>query len=171
METSGNIRRLFERALQTASQYRLYARRAQDEGYMQIADIFRQTADNELEHAAVLWELSAQCRLPATAENLAAALDPAQQNDYEACAVKAEQDGLPETAFLLRQLAGVRKNHTRRFRILAENLRRGAVFQKDEESYWLCRVCGALHRGRSAPQSCPVCGYPQGCFSLYAEDF
>lgn len=171
METSENVLRLLDRALQTASRYRLYARRAQDEGYMQIADIFRQTADNELEHAAILWELSAQCRLPATAENLASALDPARQEEYETCAAAADREGLPETAFLLRQLAGVRKNHARRFRMLQENLRRDTVFQKDAESYWLCRVCGALHRGRAAPQSCPVCGYPQGCFSLYAEDF
>ena len=171
METNENILRLLDDALRDASRYRLFARRAQDEGYAQIADIFRQTADNELEHAAILWELSAECRLSSTAENLAVALDREQQNEYEACAAAAERDGLPETAWLLRQLAGISRNHARRFRILGENLRRGAVFQKDTDSYWLCRVCGALHRARSAPQSCPVCGYPQGCFSLYAEDF
>ena len=51
------------------------------------------------------------------------------------------------------------------------NLRTGAVFQKEQECYWVCRICGALHKGRFAPLTCAVCGYPQSCFSLYAEDY
>lgn len=171
METNENVQRALRDELQCASLYRLYARRAQDEGYMQIADLFRQTADNELEHAALLWELSAGCRRPDTAENLAAAHEAERANAYDAYAAAAEREDLPETAYLFRQLAGVEQNHARRFGILRGNLRAGAVFQKDKESYWICRVCGALHRACAAPQSCPVCGYPQGCFSLYAEDY
>lgn len=171
MHTKENAASALDRALRSASLYRLYARAAQDEGYVQIADLFRQSADNLLEHAALLWELAADCRTPSTAENLAAALENARENSYAAYAETAEREALPQTAYLLRQLAGVEQNHARRFRILGENLRTGAVFQKTQDCYWICRICGALHRDAAAPQTCPVCGFGQGCFSLYAEDF
>ncbi|MBQ7541781.1 MAG: rubrerythrin family protein [Clostridia bacterium] len=169
--TARNVQSALSQELRNASAYRLYARSARDEGYLQIADLFSETAQNELEHASLLWELSAQCRTASTAENLAAALEAETHSGYETYAAEAEAEGLPETAYLFRQLLGVEKNHARRFRILAENLRTGAAFQKEQDCYWICRVCGALHRSRTAPQTCPVCGYPQSCFSLYAEDF
>lgn len=169
--TAENVRTAFWEELKTGSLYRLFARQAKGEGYLQIADLLTQTADNELEHAAILWELSHECRAPQTAENLQSALETEQGNSYAAFAETAERDGLPETAYLFRALSEVEKNHARRFRILLENLRSGAVFQKSQECYWVCRICGALHKGRFAPLTCAVCGYPQSCFSLYAEDY
>ncbi len=169
--TARNVQTALFEELKTASLYRLYARQAKGEGYLQISDLFAQTADNELEHAAILWELSNGCQTPETARNLQAALETEQSNTYAAFAETAEGDGLPETAYLFRQLAEVEKNHARRFRILHENLRTGAVFQKEQDCYWVCRICGALHRSRFAPLTCAVCGYPQSCFSLYAEDY
>ena len=169
--TAENVRTAFWEELKTSSLYRLYARRAKGEGYLQIADLLTQTADNELEHAAILWELSHECRVPQTAQNLQSALETEQTNPYPAFAEAAERDGLPETATLFRLLSEVEKNHARRFRILGENLRTGAVFQKSQDCYWVCRICGALHHSRFAPLTCAVCGYPQSCFSLYAEDY
>ena len=170
-QTAENVRTALFEELKTSSLYRLYARQAKGEGYLQIADLLTQTADNELEHAAILWELTHECRVPGTAQNLQAAVEREQGNLYASFAETAERDGLPETAYLFRQLAQVEQNHARRFRILRENLRTGAVFQKEQECYWVCRICGALHKGRFAPQVCAVCGYPQSCFSLYAEDY
>jgi len=169
--TAENVRTALFEELKTSSLYRLFARQAKGEGYLQIADLLAQTAENELEHAAILWELLHECRVPQTAENLQSALKAEQENPYGAFAAAAEQDGLPETAYLFRSLSDVEKNHARRFRILHENLRSGAVFQKSQECYWVCRICGALHKGRFAPLVCAVCGYPQSCFSLYAEDY
>lgn len=169
--TADNVRTAFFEELKTASLYRLYARQAKGDGYMQISDLFLQTADNELEHAAILWELSHECAPPGTAQNLRSALEAEQHSPYAAFAEAAERDGLPETAALFRMLGDVEKNHARRFRILGENLRTGAVFQKEKDCYWVCRVCGALHHSRFAPLTCAVCGYPQSCFSLYAEDY
>lgn len=170
-QTAQNVQAALDEELKTSSLYRLYARQAKGEGYVQIADLLTQTADNELEHAAILWELAHECRVPETAQNLQSALETEQASAYAAFAETAERDGLPETAYLFRQLAQVEKNHARRFRILRENLRTGAVFQKEQECYWICRICGALHHSRFAPQVCAVCGYPQSCFSLYAEDY
>lgn len=169
--TAENVRTAFFEELKTSSLYRLYARQAKGEGFLQISDLFTQTADNELEHAAILWELLHECRIPETVQNLQSALETEQENAYTAFAEAAQQDGLPETAELFRRLADVEKNHARRFRILRENLRTGAVFQKTQDCYWVCRVCGALHHSRFAPLVCAVCGYPQSCFSLYAEDY
>ena len=169
--TAENVRTAFFEELKASSLYRLFARQAKGEGYLQIADIFTQTADNELEHGAILWELMHECRVPETAQNLLSALETEQSSPYAAFAETAERDGLPETAALFRLLWDVEKNHARRFRILRENLRTGAVFQKEQACYWVCRICGALHKGQFAPLRCAVCGYPQSCFSLYAEDY
>lgn len=169
--TAQNVQTALNEELIASSLYRLYARQAKEEGYLQIADLFTQTADNELEHAAILRELAHECRVPETAQNLQSALETEERNPYAAFAEAAERDGLPETAALFRHLEQVEKNHARRFRILRENLRTGTVFQKKQECYWICRVCGALHHSRFAPQICAVCGYPQSCFSLYAEDY
>ena len=170
-QTAENVQTALFEELRTASLYRLYARQAKGEGYLQIADLFLQTADNELEHAAILRELLHECSVPGTVQNLQAAVETEQTSLYASFAETAERDGLPETAYLFRQLAEVEKNHARRFRILRENVRTGAAFQREQECYWVCRVCGALHKGRLAPQMCAVCGYPQSCFSLYAEDY
>ena len=109
--------------------------------------------------------------MPDTAENLRDAAARESRGEYARFASEAESQGMPETAALFHALSGVEKNHARRFRILSENLRTGAVFQKTQDVYWLCRVCGALSYGKSAPRTCPVCGYPQACFSVYAEDY
>ena len=70
VKTGQNVQAALRQELQTASLYRLYARAAKAEGYLQIADYFLRTADNELEHAGLLLELSNRCEMPCTADNL-----------------------------------------------------------------------------------------------------
>ena len=169
--TAQNVQTALQQELQSASLYRLYARIAKAEGYLQIADLFVQTADHELEHASLLFELSNRCVPPSTADNLRDAAETEKQNPYAAFADAAQQENLPETAFLFRQLEKVEQNHARRFSLLLQNVRNDAVFRKESPRYWVCRICGAIHRGASAPQMCPVCGFSQACFSLYTEDY
>ena len=170
-KTGQNVQAALRQELQTAALYRLYARAAKAEGYLQIADLFLQTADNELEHAGLLWELSHRCAVPSTADNLRDAVSQEQQNPYDDYAKQAETDDLPETAYLFHQLQKVEENHTRRFRLLLQNVQSDTVFQKETPQYWVCRICGALHHGKAAPLVCPVCGFSQACFSLYTEDY
>ena len=171
LKTGQNVQAALRQELQTASLYRLYARAAKAEGYLQIADYFMQTADNELEHAGLLLELSNRCVPPCTADNLRDAVQSERQTPYEAFAKQAQADDLPETAHLFRSLQAVEDNHARRFRLLLENIQSGTVFQKSAPQYWVCRICGALHHGMSAPLVCAVCGFSQACFSLYTEDY
>ena len=171
MKTGQNVQTALRQELQTASLYRLYARKAKAEGYLQIADYFLKTADNELEHAGLLLELVHRCEMPSTADNLRDAVQTEQQDVYAAFAKQAEADNLPETAYLFRQLQKVEENHARRFRLLLQNVQTETVFQKSTPQYWVCRTCGALHHGKAAPLVCPVCGFSQACFSLYTEDY
>lgn len=169
--TGENVRKAFESELELSALYRLYAGKAKAEGYLQIADLLEQTANHELEHAGLLAELLHGCEMPDTAENLHDALEREKKTPYKRYADEAAQDGLPGTADLFRRLQGVEENHARRFTILLQNLQTGDVFHKPQECYWVCRICGGLQYGQYAPQVCPVCGFPQSCFSLYAEDY
>ena len=171
VKTGENVQAALRQELQTASMYRLYARAAKAEGYLQIADYFLQTSDNELEHAGLLLELSNRCDMPGTADNLRSAAQMERQLPYAAFAKQAQADNLPETAHLFQSLQAVEENHARRFHLLLQNIQTGAVFQKTAPQYWVCRICGALHHGTSAPLVCPVCGFSQACFSLYTEDY
>ena len=171
LKTGQNVQAALRQELQTASLYRLYARMAKAEGYLQISDYLIKTADNELEHAGLLLELSHKCALPTMAQMLRDAVQTEQKMPYVDFAKQAEADNLPETANLFRQLQKVEENHARRFRLLLQNVQTDTVYQKPSPQYWVCRVCGALHHGTSAPLVCPVCGFSQACFSLYTEDY
>ena len=170
-KTAQNVQTALREELQTASLYRLSARLAKADGFLQIADYFAQTAENELEHAQLLLELANRCAAPATAENLRDAAEAEKNNPYAAFAEEAQRENLPETAYLFRQLRKVEEAHARRFALLLQNVRSDTVFRKDTPRYWVCRICGALHHGAAAPAVCPVCGFAQACFSLYAEDY
>ena len=169
--TGENVRKALSQELELSSLYRLYAKKAKAEGYLQIADLLNSTADNELEHAGLLFEIRHQCQIPTTQENLDDAVQREKAAPYKQFADEAEKDGFPGTGELCRQLSAVEENHARRFTILSENLRTGDVFRKQQECYWVCRICGGLQYGKYAPHVCPVCGFPQSCFSLYTEDY
>ena len=171
IKTGQNVQAALQQELRTAALYRLYARAAKAEGYLQISDLFLQTADHELEHAGLLLELSNRCAVPSTADNLRDAVAAESSGVYASYAKQAETDDLPETAYLFRQLQKVEENHARRFRLLLQNIQSDTVFRKDTPQYWVCRICGALHHGKAAPLVCPVCGFEQACFSLYTEDY
>ena len=36
---------------------------------------------------------------------------------------------------------------------------------------WICRNCGHIHVGKTAPEVCPVCAHPKAYFELRAENY
>jgi len=90
---------------------------------------------------------------------------------YRDYAETAEKEGFFDIAKLFRNVGEVERHHDFRFRQLAENLRNGEVFCKEEEEVWVCLNCGYVHFGKCAPEKCPACGYPQGYFALNCENY
>ena len=144
------------------------------DGYEQIADIFTQTANNEKEHAKIWFKLLHDGAIPDTAANLA---DAAAGENYEWTEMYAEfaktakEEGFTRIAYLFEAVGKIEKEHEERYRKLLENVEGGLVFSKDGDMMWICRNCGHIHIGKTAPEVCPVCDHPKAYFELRAQNY
>jgi rubrerythrin len=183
--TEKNVLTAFAGESQARNRYTYFASQAKKEGYEQMAAIFLDTADNEKEHAKVLFKLleGGQVEImgafPAgvigdTAANLreaAAGENYENTKMYPEFAAIAESEGFPAIAVTMRNIAIAEKGHENRYRALIRNLDDGTVFKKNEKVTWRCRNCGYLHEGTEAPQECPACKHAQAYFELLGENY
>ena len=148
-----NLRNAFSGESEARNKYTYFASVAKKEGYEQIAALFRDTADNEKEHAKMWFkELNG---IGDTADNLKAA---AEGENYEwtemyaGFAETAEREGFPELAQKFRLVAEIEKHHEERYRALLKNVETASVFEKSEVKVWECRNCGHIVVGTAAPE-------------------
>ena len=90
---------------------------------------------------------------------------------YPRMAREAEEEGFFEVAAHFRAVAEIERTHEERYRALLKNIQNTEVFQKTEETVWVCRNCGHVHSGKDAPKVCPVCNHPQAYFEVKAENY
>ena len=170
--TEQNLVAAFAGESQARNKYTYFESVARREGYEQIAGIFKETADNEKEHAKLWFE---ELKLLGnTEENLKAAA--AGENYewtemYETFAKEAEAEGFTGLAGKFRMVAAIEKTHEERYLRLLNNVEMQKVFEKSEETMWVCRNCGHLVVGKKAPAVCPVCAHPQSYFEVKAENY
>ena len=184
-QTAKNLLTAFAGESQARNRYTYFARQARADGLMQIADIFDETADQECEHALRFFkffnggELEITWRFPAgvvktTLENLVAAADGERFEHtqmYPGFAQIAREEGFQRAADTWEAIGVSEKQHEKRYRELAANLKADRVFRRDREMVWRCRNCGYLHTGNQAPEKCPACVKPRGVFELLAENW
>ena len=184
-KTEQNLMKAFAGESQARNRYTFSAKVAEDEGYVQIANIFLETADNERAHAFGFFSLleggepEFTASYPAgpvrsTVENLRAAAEGelAEWGTlYPDFAQLAEDEGFKKAAATFRKIAGVEKYHERRYRKLLANLEGDKVFLKEGPALWKCIECGHVHEGEEAPKVCPVCGKPRSYFEVYCEAY
>ena len=173
-KTEANLQAAFAGESQARNKYTYYASVAKKEGYVQIANIFEETAGNEKEHAKIWFKLLHDGKIPDTVQNLkdAAAGENYEWTDmYEKFAEDARAEGFKEIAILFDSVAKIEKEHEERYRKLAENIENGVVFQKDGIVVWKCANCGHIHVGEKAPELCPVCKHPKSYFEIRNENY
>ena len=172
--TEANLMAAFAGESQARNKYTYYASKARKDGYEQIAAIFEETANNEKEHAKMWFKELHGGDIPTTAENL---LDAAEGENYEWTDMYAEfakvahEEGFERIAFLFEGVAAIEKEHEERYRKLLKNVEDKLVFSKEGEAIWICRNCGHVVVGTSAPAVCPVCSHPQSFFELKKENY
>lgn len=173
-ETFRNLKKAYEGELKATGKYRIYAKQARKEGYMNIADIFEETSGNEECHAQLWQNVLNGGQMPETSRNLEKAHEDEKQDwseMYESFAKTAEQEGFTEIARLFREVAQIERHHDYCFEQLTQDILTNHVFCKDMNRVWVCMNCGHLAYGDCAPVRCAVCGYPQGYFRLNCEDY
>lgn len=171
-ETEKNLRNAFSGESEARNKYTYFASVAKKEGYEQIAALFRDTADNEKEHAKMWFkELNG---IGDTADNLKAAGEGENYEwteMYAGFAETAEREGFPELAQKFRLVAEIEKHHEERYRALLKNVETASVFEKSEVKVWECRNCGHIVVGTAAPEICPTCAHPRSYFEIHAENY
>jgi rubrerythrin len=184
-QTEKNILTAFAGESQARNRYTYFASQAKKDGYVQISEIFTETANQEKEHAKRLFkllqggEVEIAAAFPAgvigtTLENLkeAAAGENYEHTDmYPGFAKTAEKEGFQEIADIFKAIAVAEKQHEKRYLGLAANIANGTVFKKKNSVVWRCRNCGYLHESKSAPEECPACEHPQAHFELLGENW
>ncbi|SNB45900.1 rubrerythrin [Geobacter sp. DSM 9736] len=184
-KTEQNLLKSFAGESQARNRYTYFAGVARKEGYVQIAEIFEETANQEKEHAKRFFkfleggdaEITA-CfpagKIGTTAENLlAAAMGEFEEHSdlYPAFAQVADEEGFPVIAAAWRAISVAEKQHEKRYRDLLANIENRRVFSRDEEVTWRCRNCGYVLDANSAPEKCPACVHPQAHFELLGENW
>jgi rubrerythrin len=173
-KTWANLEAAFAGESQARNKYTYYASKAEKDGYRQIAALFRETAENEKEHAKMWFKLLHGNDIPGTEANL---LDAAEGENYEWTSMYAEfaktadAEGFKEIAALFKMVAAIEKTHEERYRKLLANIKGDIVFSRDGEQIWECANCGHIVIGKKAPELCPVCKHPRAYFQIRAANY
>ncbi len=184
-QTEKNILTAFCGESQARNRYTYFASKARDEGFMQIAQIFTETADQEKEHAKRLFkfleggDVKIEATFPAgvigtTSENLMEAEGGENyewQTMYPDFAKVARDEGFSAIATVFEAIAVAEKQHAKRYRELKANVDAGKVFKREKAQVWRCLNCGYIFEGAEAPKACPACAHPQSYFELLGENW
>ncbi len=171
-KTEKNLMDAFAGESMARNKYTFYSSKAKKEGYVQISNIFAETAANEKEHAELWFKLVHG--IGSTMDNLISAAGGEHyewEDMYPRMAKEAREEGFEDIAKLFDGVAAVEKLHEERYKKLAENVKNGVVFERDTEVEWKCTNCGHRHVGKEAPNVCPVCAHAKAYFELYAEKY
>ena len=172
-KTEANLMAAFAGESQARNKYTYFASKAKKDGFVQIAQIFEETANNEKEHAKIWFKLL-NGGIGTTEENL---LEAAEGENYEwtdmyaRFAGEARAEGFEQIAVLFESVAKIEKEHEQRYRALLNNVKENSVFVKKDSVVWQCSNCGHLHIGKEAPELCPVCAHPKAYFAIKAENY
>ena len=172
-KTEANLMAAFAGESQARNKYTYYASKAKKDGYVQIANIFEETANNEKEHAKIWFKLLHD-GIGDTLDNLkdAAAGENYEWTDmYAGFAKTAREEGFDHIAELFEGVAKIEKEHEERYLKLVQNIEGGLVFSRDGDKIWQCQNCGHIVIGKKAPEVCPVCAHPQAYFQIKAENY
>ena len=173
-KTETNLQEAFAGESQARNKYTFFASKAKKDGYVQISNIFLETAANEKEHAEIWYKYLNGGKVSDTVTNLedAAGGENFEWTDmYARMAREAREEGFDEIAEKFEMVAAIEKEHEERYRKLLDNIKKELVFSREGDVIWQCSNCGHIVIGKKAPDECPVCNHAQSYFQLKAENY
>ena len=192
MQTITNLCKAFVGESQARNRYTMYASVARKEGYEQISAIFLETAEQEREHASLVYKLLSKLKKEAnltkpievqteveieygtTIQHLHSAIAGENYEKdvmYMDFAKVAEKEGFPEIAKKLRLIAVAERMHSERYAKILKELENNSFFKKEVNTEWVCRQCGYVHNGKEPPEECPLCGHAKSFYQKKLIEF
>ena len=172
-KTAENLMKSFAGESQARTRYTYYSSIAKKQGYVQISNIFMETAEQEKEHAKKFYKFLKEDFKDEAIEITASYPVSFHEDTLLNLKVAAagENEGFPVIAATFEKISEVEKRHEARYSKLAKNIEEGSVFKKEEPVLWKCLNCGYIYEGAEAPISCPACAHPQGYFEVFVETY
>jgi rubrerythrin len=187
-KTAENLMKAFVGESQARNRYTFYASQAAKDGFVQISNIFIETAGNEKEHAEMFFkylnvqfqgqEVAVNATYPIGLSDTLADLNYAADGEkaehsvlYPQFAKVAKEEGFNDIAHTFEMITTVEGRHEARFRALAENIKNNKVFKKDSPVLWKCLNCGYIMEALEAPKVCPACKHPQAYFQVFNQEY
>ena len=166
-KTEQNLHTALSGESQAYLRYKWFEKRAKDEGYVEISQIFCETAANEKEHAEIWFKFLGG--YSSTKDNLSTAAGGEHfewATMYSQFAEEAKEEGFDIIASLFERVASIEKNHEDRYRKYYDKLESGSMFKASSSVKWICLNCGYVVEGQEPPAVCPTCAYPKGYFKM-----
>lgn len=157
--TDDNLKKAFEGESQANRKYLAYAKKAEGEGYKQVAKLFRAAAEAETVHA--MSHLQKMGGVKSTEENLREAIlgETHEATEmYPTMITHAREDGNTEAQTGFRWANQVEAEHAELYKEALDKLKELPV-----GDYYVCQICGHTHFD-AAPNLCPICGSPKENF-------
>jgi rubrerythrin len=184
-QTEKNLLTAFAGESQARNRYTYFSKQAKKDGFVQISQIFDETANQEKEHAKRLFkfleggEVEVVAAFPAgiiggTYDNLIASADGERYEYtemYPGFAKVAREEGFGAIGMVMEMIAVAEKQHEKRYVELAGNLKADRVFKREQTAKWRCLNCGYVTEAIEAPETCPACDHPQAYFELLGENW
>ena len=173
-KTEKNLLEAFAGESMARNKYTYYASKAKKDGYVQISQIFEETAANEKEHAKIWFKYLHDGKVPGTEANLKDAADGENfewTDMYARMAKEAREEGFDEIADKFEMVGAIEREHEERYRKLLNNIKEGIVFSREGDVIWQCSNCGHIVIGPKAPDVCPVCDHEQAFFQIKPENY
>ncbi len=171
-KTEKNLMEAFAGESQARNKYTYYASAARKAGFVQMANIFEETANQEKEHAKMWFkEFHGIGSVEETLVDAAAGENEEWTSMYARMAQEAREEGFEELAAKFELVASVEAAHEKRYLKLLESYRNGTTFKGDAPLGWKCNNCGYIHIGEEAPEVCPACAHPKAHFERKVENY
>lgn len=174
--TLQNLTAAFAAESMAYTRYNFYARQAESEKLFPVAEVFKETAANEMSHGKVFFKyLQDGATIPVTLDAVAAGVisdtasnlkEAAREEEYEGvkaykeAAKVAGKEGFPEVAERFKEIAEIESLHKQRYEELLEMVNAGTLWKRDKPVKWQCMVCGYVSEGTAPPKVCPACLHP-----------
>ncbi len=171
-KTEVNLHTALSGESQAYLRYRWFEAKARNEGYVEIADIFAETAANEKEHAEIWFKYLGG--VSDTERNLEAAASGEHfewESMYAQFASEAREEGFDSLATLFDRVASIEKMHELRYLNYQNKVKNNEIFSAaSENTKWICINCGYIVEGKEPPAVCPTCMHPKGYFKVHSKN-